>query len=346
MNATIGIGASTRNGNILVSDEQGLALYANDGIATRTGYSVAQIIGSKPGRLWGGHMPRSYYETMWRTIREKRQLFSGVVTNEHRDGRTYQELLAVAPVQDQQGGVRYLALRPCVGEDETFLAEWKTLFASTRSVSAANVLPWLHRWFPNEQFSRAAAAETFSEWIEQNWARPLRERFSARADDHALILAAQQDSKKFQALYEKYYRAVNQYFIRHLSGQDDVVADLVQDTFIRAFERLDGYEIRNASYGTYLLRIAHSILLNTYREKSMLELSVDLPALDRTDSVELHWIWETPELSHRERRVLSAYYREGFSVREISRGLEVSENAVKLLLSRARKKLRPLLTSV
>lgn len=334
-----------KQGNILVTDDQGVALYGNDGIAHRTGYSVAQIIGSKPGKLWGGRMPRSYYHAMWQVIRDRQQPFSGIVTNQHRDGRMYQELLAVAPVQGISGTRGYIALRPAIGKSEDFIAEWQALFRP-KQLSASSVLPWFHRWFPEEAFPDADGSETFADWIESRWVAPLRTRFSARADDRTLILAAQQDPQKFQVLYEKYYTAVRKYFGRHLSGQEDIIADLTQDTFIRAFERLDGYEIRNASYGTYLLRIAHSLLLNTYREKSMLELSASLPAVDQREGTELHWIWETPELSFRERRVLSAYYREGFSVREISRGLETSENAVKLLLSRARRKLRPLLTGV
>ncbi|MFA9262298.1 MAG: sigma-70 family RNA polymerase sigma factor [Undibacterium sp.] len=330
-------------GNILVTDDQGVAIFANVGIARRTGYSVAQIIGSKPGKLWGGRMPRRYYETMWQTIRQRP--FSGVVTNQHRDGQIYQEPLAIAPVQGIDGSKKYVAFRSPIAKEEAFLSEWQKVF-HPKQVTAASVLPWLRRWFPGETFSDADASETFSTWIDSNWAKPLRDRFSARSDDRVLILAAQQDPKKFQVLYEKYYPTVRSYFSRHLLGQEDLTADLAQDTLLRAFERLDGYEIRNAAYGTYLLRIAHSILLNTYREKMMFELSPDLAAKDRADSVELHWIWETPELSFRERRVLSAYYREGFSIREISQGLETSENAVKLLLSRARKKLRPLLSSV
>lgn len=345
MNVTIGVGASKQNGNILVSDAQGVALYANDGIVARTGYSVAQIIGSKPGKLWGGRMPRLYYDAMWQSIRDRNQPFSGVVTNQNKDGKAYHELLAVAPLQCASRAKYYIALRPqSLENQDQFIEEWRGLFGQPR-LSAKKVLPWLRRWFPRENLAEADESGLFADWVEAAWVAPLRARFAARFDDRGLVAAAQRDPKRFQHLYEKYYPTVRNYFNRHLPGQEDQVLDLTQDTFVRAFERLDGYEVRNATYGTYLLRIAHSLLLNTYRQKPMLELATDLSLPNSRAVADLFWVWETPELSARERTVLSAYYREGFSVREISQGLEISENAAKLLLSRARKKLRPLLGS-
>lgn len=344
--ATIFEPARSVFGNILVTDDQGIALYANDGIARRTGFSVAEIIDSKPGKLWGGHMPRPYYDTMWQSIRDRNQPFSGTVTNQNKDGKAYRELLAVAPLQRANKVRRYLALRPpSLENQEQFIKEWCGLFNQPR-LSAKKALLWLQRWFPQETLPSTDEAGLFADWVETAWVVPLRARFAARFDDRVLVEAAQGDPRQFQRLYEKYYATVRNYFNQHLAGQEDQILDLTQDTFVRAFERLEGYEVRNATYSTYLLRIAHSLLLNTYRQKPMLELAADLSLPDSRTAADLSWVWETPELSYRERTVLSAYYREGFSVREISRGLEISENAAKILLSRARKKIRPLLGSV
>jgi len=335
-------------GNILVTDEAGFAVYANEGIAQKTGFSVAEIIDSKPGKLWGGRMPRSFYDRMWHTLRDRQSTFVGTVTNRAKTGREYEELLAVVPLENAGGSPRkYLALRPSnLAESERFLVEWRETFSSLR-VSAKTVLPWLQHWFPAETGVISGQTGAFSDWVDRHWVAAIRERFQRRIDDRTLIEKAQHDPARFQELYEKYFDTVRSYFMRHLPGNHDQVSDLTQDTFIRAFERLEGYETRNAAYGTYLLRIAHSLLLNSFRRQPMVELSPDQPdpsaALPLV--VETDWIWETPELSTRERVVLSAYYREGYSVREISERLGHSENATKLLLSRARKKLRPLLGS-
>jgi RNA polymerase sigma-70 factor (ECF subfamily) len=226
------------------------------------------------------------------------------------------------------------------------VSEWRAAFKGPR-VSAGPVLSWLAHWFPGE-ISEAARRDVrglFSDWVLRHWAGTIRERFRRRLDDRALVAAAQADPKAYQAIYEKYFDTIERYFARHLPGSRDQVLDLTQDTFVRAFERLDGYETRNAAYGTYLLRIAHSILLNSFRRQPMIGLAAAESLSAAPASEGSGWIWEVPELSLRERIVLAAYYREGYSVREISLRLGHSENATKLLLSRARKKLRPFLSS-
>lgn len=333
-------------GNILLTNALGVATYANEGIAFRTGFSVAEILGAKPGRLWGGRMPRSFYDEMWRTIRDKRSSFVGSVTNRSKAGREYAELLTVCPLEGSDGSVQYLALRPAAIEDaDRFVREWRAVFKSP-SIAAAPVVSWLSEWFPGE-LSQGAERDTggfFSDWTLRHWSGVLRDRFQRRFDDRALIAAAKADPQAYQAIYEKYFETIERYFMRHLPGQRDQAFDLAQDTFIRAFERLDGYETRNAAYGTYLLRIAHSILLNSFRRQPMVDLSLtEAPSVMPAPELS-NWIWEIPELTVRERLALSAYYREGYSVREMSVRFECSENAAKLLLSRARKKLRPLLS--
>lgn len=334
------------SGNILLTDALGVARYANEGIARRTGFTVAEIIDSKPGRLWGGRMSKGFYQGMWRALRDEQRGFVGTVTNRSKTGELYGELLVVAPLEGADGSVQYLALRPTQLQDgPRFVSEWRQVFDQPR-VRTALVLPWLHRWFPLETNYAIPDNGLFSDWAAERWAQAFRDLFRRRIDDRPLIEAAKADPQEFQALYEKYFETVERYFMRHLPGNRDQVLDLTQDTFIRAFERLDGYETRNASYGTYLLRIAHSILLNSFRRQPFVELSLEQAApMASSSSGEADWIWEASELSIRERVVLSAYYREGYSVREISEYLGHSENATKLLLSRARKKLRPLLSS-
>lgn len=335
-------------GNILLTDSVGVVTYANEGIAARTGFSIAEIIDTKPGKLWGGRMPHRFYQGMWRTLRDERSGFVGTVINRSKAGREYEELLAVTPLEDAFGLVQYLALCPPRVEDAPqFVSEWRQIFNGPR-VQADSVLPWLWRWFPVEFPEKASGASgLFSVWVRQHWIGGLQDRFRHRIDDRMLVAAAKADPRAYQAIYEKYFETIERYFMRHLPGNRDQALDLTQDTFIRAFERLDGYETRNAAYSTYLLRIAHSILLNSFRRQPFIELSAietsHVPVMPASTLAD--WIWEIPELSARERIVLSAYYREGYSVREISVRFGRSENATKLLLSRARKKLRPFLTS-
>ncbi|MGB4942927.1 MAG: PAS domain-containing protein, partial [Candidatus Moraniibacteriota bacterium] len=199
------------SGNILLTDAAGVATYANEGIARRTGFSVAEIIGAKPGRLWGGQMPRSFYDRMWQLLRTDRRPFVCRVTNRTKQGERYEELLAVTPFMRSDGAVAYLALRPARFEDQDrFLSEWNGLFGS-RPLNAAGALPWLHRWFPADVSAETEERGALIDWMEASWVSPLRARFQSRMDDRLLIEAAQRDPSQYVRLYEKYSATVRQY---------------------------------------------------------------------------------------------------------------------------------------
>ncbi|PIT86329.1 MAG: RNA polymerase subunit sigma-24, partial [Candidatus Magasanikbacteria bacterium CG10_big_fil_rev_8_21_14_0_10_43_6] len=73
-------------------------------------------------------------------------------------------------------------------------------------------------------------------------------------------VAAQQDGAAFGALYSKYYHRIFHYFYERVLKQRGVAEDLAQETFLRAFRHVTFFEHKNASYYTYLLRIAHNVL--------------------------------------------------------------------------------------
>lgn len=53
---------------VVVTDPKGRVLYANHAVSTHTGFSEEECLGKKPGELWGGHMPKEFYQKMWHTI--------------------------------------------------------------------------------------------------------------------------------------------------------------------------------------------------------------------------------------------------------------------------------------
>jgi RNA polymerase sigma-70 factor (ECF subfamily) len=135
--------------------------------------------------------------------------------------------------------------------------------------------------------------------------------------------------------------------MRHIQGNVEIAEDLTQDTFYRALRYLESFRPTNASYGTYLLRVAHNVLINYFRKKQFLALiDVDETVADKavdTCTLSEDTLWQSSKLLSNERRILSMKYQEGFSIHEIAAMLNKSENAVKLQLSRARKKLRNVL---
>src|SRR3989304_2718509 len=79
--------------------------YAKDIEPFKTGFSAEEILGRNPGDMWGGNMPREFYEKMWDTIKNKKQPFAGEVLNKRKDGvETWQEI-RILPTSTELGGV-------------------------------------------------------------------------------------------------------------------------------------------------------------------------------------------------------------------------------------------------
>ena len=170
------------------------------------------------------------------------------------------------------------------------------------------------------------------------------------APDRELIERAQADPREFAALYQKYaLKVYNYFFFRVPEKAKETAEDLTQETFLRAFEDLPRFERRGFSYLTYLLTIAHNILINYYKKHK--ELSLDAMGGgdeiadesnaedDRAEARELLWR-AIQELPLKEKDLLLLRYHKGLSIREVAHVVKKSENAIKLALARARKSIQ------
>ena len=343
-------------GMFVITDATGVAVYANEGAERRTGYTIAEMIGKKPGRLWGGHMPKIFYESLWAELRQVRPVVADI-ENQRKNGQRYQERVHIAPVIGKEKDAPFfIAAQPFHVEGdasvERFSRDFKQFFGTGKRISDVCFLGWVNQWFGTEaegSFREEGRYEgSLVNFIENELIHPMRERFSAREEDRVLVEAARGDAREFRLLYVKYESLVKRYFVRHLNYDRDMADDMTQETFYRALRYLPGFTATNASYGTYLLRVAHNLLVNHYRKKRIISLfdnreqeaeagsSVVVPALSEQ-------ILDLPALRASEREILSMKYQEGFSGHEIAALLGISENAVKLRLSRARKHLKALL---
>ncbi len=149
--------------------------------------------------------------------------------------------------------------------------------------------------------------------------------------------------RDFDVIYKRYAPRVFAYFLRRVSSRE-VAEDLTQETFLRAFRHRHRFKEKGYPYSSYLFRVAHNLLVNYYRTHKPLSLEYiehdppDQPASVNRDS---EYAWKAVQsLSPTERFVMEEKYKKGSSVKEIARHVGKSENAVKLILSRARKKLR------
>lgn len=174
-------------------------------------------------------------------------------------------------------------------------------------------------------------------------------QYLVQQKDKALVVAAQNNPEEFKKIYVKYKLDVYNYFLHHFDGQGNLAEDLTQDTFFQALKFLSTFRHTNASYRTYLLRIAHNLLVNYYRKKKSLPLQnaehikSDEDGAFR-DIIRESNLWQMVDgLSEVERTIVNLFYKEELSVREVATIMQKTENAVKLHLSRSRKRLREIL---
>lgn len=326
-------------GGLVITDRAGNIVYASDTLATRTGFRHPETIGARPGNLWGGAMPRDFYERMWGALLRGKTVVE-TLRNHKKNGEAYLEELSLAPLVDTLSLPTYfISVAPfhlSSSSRRSFQREFKTVFSPQEQVTT-NLVAWLSRWLggtgETEKLGKAGIEELLLE--------PTRELYQYREDDANLIRTAQADPSRFSPLYEKYFPLLERYFFARVSHDHDAALDLAQDVFTRAFEKLPAFHLENASFGTYLLRIAHNLLIDRYRKVSRMDTvrvaeylgsAVTLPE----NTLEIDWTL----LSPLDRELMELKYREGYSIREIALRTRLSENAVKLRLSRARKKLR------
>lgn len=171
---------------------------------------------------------------------------------------------------------------------------------------------------------------------------------SNQEDDAVLVKSAQDNPERFDILYKKYRDKIFSYFFYRVGRNCDTAEELTQETFLRAFKAFSHFTIQNCSYLTYLLRIAHNLLVNHYRSSKLvlLENINDLRTTTMDEQieakVEAEKVWKGIDnnLTKAERKAMYLKYRKDWAVKEIAQTMQRSTNAVKLLLSHARKKIR------
>lgn len=122
---------------------------------------------------------------------------------------------------------------------------------------------------------------------------------------------------------------------------DEDVADAVQDTILTCYEKL--YTLRNPKYfRTWMTRILINKCNDILKKRRRYELDEALP---ETGALEEHYAdceWKAvlSRLPDKYQQVLSLYYIEGLSTKEIGKVLGLNLNTVLTRLSRAKKKLQ------
>ena len=168
-------------------------------------------------------------------------------------------------------------------------------------------------------------------------------------DEKTLIArAVHGDAAAERALYDAHVDRIYRLAFR-LSGDDDAARDITQDTFIRAFSRLEEFR-GEAALGSWLHSIAFSVGMNAVRTAKRRAAQVEpIGADDHTLAAPA--TRAEPDLRERLAEAIDALpdgYRavfvmhdvEGYTHEEIGAALGIASGTSKAQLFRARAKLR------
>jgi len=150
-------------------------------------------------------------------------------------------------------------------------------------------------------------------------------------------------------LYRRYAARVYTLCRRYV-GDDDEAKDLMQESLIRALDKISTFEYlgKGSLYG-WISRIAINKALNQIRRKRWRTVSLDLwtqdtlpePTEQEMEAIPeeklLEWISKLPDVR---RTVFNLYCIDGYSHREISEMLGISEKGSASSLAKARRQLK------
>ncbi len=133
-------------------------------------------------------------------------------------------------------------------------------------------------------------------------------------------------------------------FLRRKTRDRHEIEDLVQDTFIKAYQNLRRYD-DSWKFSTWLFTIARRLAISRHRRRepppSMATARMQCGAddmIDRQEQRESLWA-KVAELPECQRQVVWLKYAEAMSVKEIATAMGKSQVCVKVLLYRARTSL-------
>ncbi len=168
--------------------------------------------------------------------------------------------------------------------------------------------------------------------------------------DEALISAIIEEGKSelFSILYDRYADKVYRKCISFAHDRD-IAQDMVQDVLLKVFTQLNKFKGKSR-FSTWLYAITYNFCVEHYRKSGRMP-TVDIdegPDLAEIDENEDELLamrapklnYALDQVSPEEKMLLLMKYQDDIPISEIMDSLSISESAVKMRLSRARKRVK------
>jgi RNA polymerase sigma-70 factor (ECF subfamily) len=155
----------------------------------------------------------------------------------------------------------------------------------------------------------------------------------------------------FSVLVEKYQKLVYTLALKLLKKPEDA-EEMAQDTFVKAFQKLDSYEGKS-KFSTWLYSITYNACVSELRKRRIEFKSLDDTRITEQDEMKMHDYYREVKKEDQERYLnlaleklpeddqvlVTLYYYESQSMDEISMITGLTVSNIKVKIHRARKKM-------
>lgn len=174
-------------------------------------------------------------------------------------------------------------------------------------------------------------------------------------DERTLIArAVDGDGDAFGVLYARHMDAIYRYIVMRI-GDTIQAEDLTEEVFVRAWEALPRYRPRQHPFTSWLYRIAHNLVVDTYRKREPLAVPrSDLEVQQASGSSPESLVERMQDLSSlsaavqqlddEEQQVILLRFVDNLSHREVGQIIGKSEGASRVVQHRALARLHELLS--
>jgi RNA polymerase sigma-70 factor (ECF subfamily) len=168
-------------------------------------------------------------------------------------------------------------------------------------------------------------------------------KFSKLTDEKLVELVRNRETEQYAEVMNRYKDKLMRY-ARYLTNDEDLAADAVQSTFIKAYINLYGFDTKK-KFSSWIYRIAHNEAVNLIKKNSR-EVSLD-PEYDVPGNQNIEEEFDKKEIVKQARSCLgqmpimyseplALHYLDGKSYEEVSDILRMPMGTVATRISRAK----------
>lgn len=214
---------STTN-HLVITDTNGIVLYANRAASVTTGYQQEEIIGNTP-RLWGGMESDTTYRELWNKLKSG-ESYVGELVNRRKNHELYYALAHISPIKTKKGEIMgYIGAE----EDVTKLrkSEEKAQESTERFLSLTERIPeiyWITELEPEEHVVYTSPA------FEKIWGMSREDLY--KNPRLWIDKIHEKDRQKVHALFRKFLQGEEQYDIEYVvvgsNGTEYIIHDVAE----------------------------------------------------------------------------------------------------------------------